>query len=64
MKGFGEEKGTGNETVRTAAALQEEPRNSCTRVQVFHSEYREKEAKRMAKVEGKLTLLYSIVYIV
>ncbi len=37
-----------------------EPENACTKVQVFHRQYRENEAKSVAKVEGHVTYLFCV----
>jgi hypothetical protein len=37
-----------------------EPENACTKVQVFHRQYREKEAKIGAKVNVYITCLFSV----
>jgi hypothetical protein len=37
-----------------------EAENTCTKVQVFHSQYREKEAKTVAKVAPTLMYLFSV----
>jgi hypothetical protein len=38
------------------------PENACTKVQVFHREYRENEAKTEAKVGLSITCSFSFVY--
>jgi hypothetical protein len=39
-----------------------EAQKACPEVQVFNSQYRENQAKRMAKVESKVTYLFSFAY--
>jgi hypothetical protein len=50
------------ETLGKQDSLQRELENTCTKVQVFHSQYREKEAKTVAKVEFQLTYLFCASY--
>jgi hypothetical protein len=38
------------------------PENACTKVQVFHSEYRENEAKTKAKIGLNITCSFCFVY--
>jgi len=50
------------ETADVPVSLPKEAKNACTKVQVFHSRYREKEAKTVAKVETNLTCLFSVTW--
>jgi hypothetical protein len=51
------------ETLLPGESLAKEARNPCTEVQVFHRQYREKEAKIEAKVAIHVTCLFCFTYI-
>jgi hypothetical protein len=48
------------ETPGKQDSLRSEPENACTKVQVIHSWYREKEAKTEAKVEFHTRYLFCV----
>jgi hypothetical protein len=52
----------GCETYGSTTSPPIEPGNTCTQVQVFHRQYREKEAKIGAKVILYVTYLFCFIY--
>jgi hypothetical protein len=50
------------DTLLASESLARGAENTCTKVQVFHRQYRENEAKTEAKVVCRVTYLFSIIY--